>query len=69
MCQPLNRLGYYVKNAVIDESQAGTYLNDVTWTCNPGYIFPDGTFSKTITCLANRTWSFIPEMCTSKYKV
>ena len=47
-------------------SQANGYMNKVTWTCNPGYIFPDITFSKTITCQSDRTWSEIPDQCISK---
>ncbi|XP_067935072.1 sushi, von Willebrand factor type A, EGF and pentraxin domain-containing protein 1-like [Watersipora subatra] len=68
MCPALNRVGYYIENAVItSDSQVGTYLSTVTWSCNPGYIFPDGTFTKDILCQANRTWSFVPDMCIKVY--
>lgn len=66
VCPPLNRPGYWVENAVIVSAQSVGYNSRVTWTCHDGYIFADGTFSKTITCQADRTWSEIPDQCISE---
>lgn len=35
----------------------------VTYTCNRGYEFPDGSTVKKIQCLMDGTWSLYPPAC------
>ncbi|XP_013401853.1 sushi, von Willebrand factor type A, EGF and pentraxin domain-containing protein 1 [Lingula anatina] len=51
-----------VTNAFTDTNTT-TQGTVVTLTCQPGFLYPDGTSSKTVTCQSDSTWTAMPASC------
>lgn len=58
----MNAPDMLVNNSYMDRD-ATYYGSKIKYTCQDGYIFPDGAKIKTIQCLENRKWSFMPQHC------
>ena len=41
----------------------------ILYTCDAGYWFPDKSFTKSTTCMNDRTWSAVVEDCIGKEMV
>ena len=55
-----------VANATANSSNT-EYDSTVHYECLPGFQYPDRSLVKSITCLANETWTDYPPPCESKY--
>ena len=40
---------------------------NVSYACDPGYIFSDGSETNTLTCSSNKTWEGNIPACTGEY--
>lgn len=65
ICPFVNSPEMFVNNSYVDKD-APYQGSRIKYTCQDGYIFPDGDKSKTITCLPTRQWNFIPPPCEGK---